>query len=229
MQKDIYKISKKTIYKVVVFHILLIGIISIDFKSSNKKIKSLTVKNIIVEPQIKQKGAVQTKIVNKQAPIKKQAAKQEVKQEKKIVKKDIKKTAAPIPNKLLENLEKSLAKLDANEKKEVHKEDLYIPKEIKKVDFDIKPIESRNENSDFNFSAVLIKELKENLILPEYGSVKVVFSINSIGKIYDVEILEYKSEKNKSYLKNNLPKLQLKCLQSLDKMKQNYIAVFKNE
>jgi outer membrane biosynthesis protein TonB len=232
MQKDIYKIRKKTIYKVILFHILLIGIISIDFNFSNTKVKKFAVKTIIVKPEIKPQKASGEKsgqkiAAKKQAPIKNQIANQE----KKIIKKEVKKTASLIPNKLLNDLEKSLSKLDKNEKKEVKKEvkkeDLYIPKEIKKANFDIKPTE--NKNLEFNFSNVLIQELKENLILPEYGEVKVSFTISSIGKIENIEIIEYKSEKNKSYLKNNLAKLQLKCLSKLDNMKQNYIVVFKND
>ncbi|NGX56774.1 MAG: hypothetical protein K1060chlam5_01020 [Candidatus Anoxychlamydiales bacterium] len=213
---NIYKTNKKLIYKIFFFHILFIALISINFKSSSKNPINLTVKNITVKPTILQKTITKKKVISKKI-IKATPQKK--------INNIAKKTESKIPNKLIESLEKSISKLDQVETNSINKIELSIPKKIIKST----PIQDFNKNIDYNFSNLLIFELKENLKFPEFGEVKVKFSINSTGNIYNVEILDYKSEKNKIYLKNSLPKIQLKCLNNIDKIKENYIVVFKNE
>lgn len=54
--------------------------------------------------------------------------------------------------------------------------------------------------------------LQENLELPEFGEVKIKLSINRLGVLETLEILDAKSEKNGEFLKKRLPELPFPCL-----------------
>jgi outer membrane biosynthesis protein TonB len=51
--------------------------------------------------------------------------------------------------------------------------------------------------------------LKLKLKLPEYGEVKVLFTLDRLGNVVKVKILSFQSAKNAAYIEKELPKLQL--------------------
>ncbi len=78
---------------------------------------------------------------------------------------------------------------------------------------------------------LLLWELKRNLTLPEYGRVKIELQIDSLGKVFNVKVLEKESEKNAEYLKNMLPACSFSCLNEWFKGQtiHNFTILFTNE
>jgi len=181
--KNLFKINKKTIYRVVIFHIIVILCLVIPFRSFKKQKKqSLIVNNIILKPEIK---PIPKQTFIKRAPIKKAPTRPVQVKKTPIQKKPPVKKAVPIDKKkylsLLDKLEKQINNLD--EKKEIIiKSELTIPKKIKTLSLD-KQIENVSFDNFSKFQQILVKELQDNLNLPEYGEVKVSFIIHPEGKI----------------------------------------------
>ncbi len=134
---------------------------------------------------------------------------------------------------LITTLEKQINEIDTsqeidNSQIEISdQKDLLIPKNIKTLNID-KIIENA-QNQPSKINELLIKELQENLNLPEYGEVKVSFTILPSGEIKDVVILEYKSNENQKYLKNSLCELSFKSIKKMFDEPQKFIVIFKNE
>lgn len=227
--KNLFKINKKTIYRVVIFHMIVILCLVIPFRSFKKQKKqSLIVNNIILKPEIK---PIPKQTFIKRAPIKKAPTRPVQVKKTPIQKKPPVKKAVPIDKKkylsLLDKLEKQINNLD--EKKEIIiKSELTIPKKIKTLSLD-KQIENVSFDNFSKFQQILVKELQNNLNLPEYGEVKVSFIIHPEGKITDVLILDSKSEINQSYLKNSLSELLFKNMEKVFQEKQKLIVIFKND
>lgn len=66
--------------------------------------------------------------------------------------------------------------------------------------------------------------LQSKLKLPEYGEVKIRLEIDPKGHLLSMNILESRSEKNSSFLKNRLPELQFPCFNESSSL----TIVFKN-
>jgi hypothetical protein len=259
---NLYKIDKKIIYKVLIFHFLFIILLFFQFKTfkSGKK-QNIKINNIIKEPKLKEtsfiKDAIkpasikekvtdiiekpkEKKIVNnnkqKVTVIKKPPQKIEKKQiPKKVVKKNISKPDS-FEN-LINKLEKQINKIDDSPNENISdeppsldkKEDtLLIPKKIKTLNVD-KIIPDIEKQEPSTIKELLIRELQDNLNLPDYGEVKVSFTILPTGEIENVTILDYQSEENQIYLKNSLSELSFKSINKMFNEPQKFIVTFKNE
>ncbi|NGX33861.1 MAG: hypothetical protein K1060chlam1_00203 [Candidatus Anoxychlamydiales bacterium] len=230
--KSLFKINKKTIYRVLIFHFVIILSLVIPFRSfKRQKKQNLIVETIVLKPEVKLLPSPKQTFVKK-APIKKIPPKPLPVRKAPIHKNPIpQKKAAPMDKKkylsLLDTLEKQINSLD--EKKEIIKTtDLKIPKKVKILDID-KKIENTVFDNFSKFKQLLVKEMQDNLKLPEYGSVKVSFTIHPSGKITDVLILDSKSEINQSYLKNSLSELSFNNMEKVFNEKQKLIVIFKND
>lgn len=214
--QNIFKINKKTIYRVIAFHLFVVIAFAIPYKSLKKEKKNtLVVKNITVPRQIQQRVVHKKPILKKTTPI---AAKRIVLQKK-----------APISSEkktLISKLENQINALDKKTTNTSQKKELLVPNKIKSLELDKKV---SNQNSVSDFKQLLVKKLQENLKLPEYGKVKVSFIIHPSGKISDIVILDYQSEKNQNYLNNSLCELQFKIEGKMFLEKQKFVVIFKNE
>jgi hypothetical protein len=74
-------------------------------------------------------------------------------------------------------------------------------------------------------SLMVASYLKDLLILPEIGDVKVHLVINKQGVVEEVEILESKSQKNQDFLKNRLSEIAFPWLNEETKL----TLVFRND
>jgi len=224
---NLFNIKKKTIYKVVLFHFVFILIFSLQVKSFKTPVKKdLIVNNIIIEKTIEKPK----KIIQKQAPLKKPVKKITKAAQKKTPKPSTQKT--PIPkdkyDKLLDRLEQQIQNLDNSSPTIVRNKELKVPDSIKslKIDDQMQTIAKDNPSK---LKELLVKELQDNLKLPEYGEVKVEFTIHPNGIISDIVIKDYKSHKNQNYLKNSLSELSFKNINELFNDPQKFIVIFKNE
>ncbi|MBN2480049.1 MAG: hypothetical protein JXA94_07460 [Parachlamydiales bacterium] len=227
---DVFKIKKKTIYKVIAFHFLMILLLAIHGSLSfKKKQKHISVNTVVIKekPKIIEKKQKTVAVNPKKniAPLKKQIIS---KIEKPISKKP-KLIKNPLPsNNIIDKLEKQLSKLDEAPKNIKKTQSLSIPESIKSL----KAEELKNISSDqktLKYKELLVQELQENLSLPEYGEVKVSFNINIEGRVCDVAVLNSKSQNNQNYLKNSLPELQFSWFKQIFDKEQNFIVIFKND
>ncbi|NGX48519.1 MAG: hypothetical protein K940chlam5_00105 [Candidatus Anoxychlamydiales bacterium] len=226
---NLFNINKKTIYRVVTFHFIVILCLVIPFRSFKKQKKqSLVVNNIILKPEIK---PIPKQTFIKRAPIKKSPTRPIPVKKAPIQKKTPLKKAVPIDKQkylsLLDKLEKQIKSLD-DKKEIIKKSDLRIPKKVKTLSLDQK-IETASFDNFSKFKQILVKELQDNLNLPEYGEVRVSFIIHPEGKITDVLILDSKSEINQSYLKNSLSEISFKNMEKVFQEKKKLIVIFKND
>lgn len=144
-----------------------------------KKIPSnLTVSTIITPPTPK----VTITPVKKRAP------------QKKIVKKK---------TELLQNIEKSLSKMDKQKTQTREKKKPNVPSQA--------AVKNAQVNHLAEYQSVLISYLREVLTLPNIGEIKVKLIVSDAGKIASFEILSSTSEENENYLKNKLPFLSVPC------------------
>jgi len=216
-ESNIFKISKKTIKRVIIFHVVVIIAISIPYKSFKKEKKNnLTVNNITVQreitPKITQRPQLKKPVVQKVSkPVLKQANNK----------------ASATKNTLINKLENQIQNLDKTKTTITKKNDLLVPKNIKSIDIDKKIINETKNTTDFK--QLLVNELQSNLKLLEYGDVKVSFIIHPSGEITDIVILNSQSDINQKYLKNNLPQIQFKNVNKMFVEKQKLIVTFKNE
>ncbi len=215
--ENLFKINKKTIYRVIIFHLIFTLSLVIPCKSfKNQKKQSLIVNDIVIKPKTRP-------LKTKQATTKKEP---KAIHNKNIQKSEIKKT--PIDKTkyldLLNKLEKQITNLDTNNPS-IKQVDLIVPKKIKIL----KDTDSTSCNDICKFKQMLIKKLQDNLKLPEYGQVKISFIIHPDGSITDISILDSKSEMNQNYLKNSLSKLSFKNMENKLHQKQKLILVFKND
>lgn len=218
---DLFKIKKKTIHKVIIFHIIFILVLAFQFKSSKiHKKKNLVVNNVIV-PKNPQKTIIQKKPTPK--PLLKPIAR---KSYSPTIKKDIQKIEKKAS--LISALEKQIKTLEKKEEKSSSKNDLLIPKNVKKIDID-KLLDIVQKNDSNNYKELLVKELQNNLNLPEYGAVKVSLKIHPTGEISDIVILDSQSEKNQRYLKNSLIEISFKSINKMFDDTQEFTVTFKNE
>lgn len=255
--KNIYNINKKTIYRVIIFHFIFILFLAFQFKSFKKyKKHNLIVNNVIETPTSKENFTQKDVIINKEPKSTKELSKVKPKnkeiqpQSKKIEKpkaisqkKTIntsekkvseKKIASKTSNKsttyetLITKLEKQINEIDNSDIEVKVEEELFVPKNVKTLNVD-KLFQSYSDQPPSKFKELLIKELQDNLNLPDYGSVKVSFTILPDGEIKDIVILEYQSNENQKYLKNSLSELSFKSINKMFDEPQKFIVIFKNE
>ena len=73
--------------------------------------------------------------------------------------------------------------------------------------------------------------LHENLHLPDFGEVKLQLTLSQDGKVLKVVVLNTESEKNKSYLELQLPKMRFPRLEDpfANKSQHTFVLTFCNE
>lgn len=141
-------------------------------------------------------------------------------------------------NDLLEDLKGSIAKLDKNEtKKEVLS---FAPLPTLQREENLENEQSDQISEDFasekkeislQYQEMLILELQSALHLPDYGDVEVKLTISSNGRVKEIKVLSSQSEKNKNYLKDELPRITLATAAFAfpDRKEKSLIINFKNK
>ncbi|MBI5346291.1 MAG: hypothetical protein HZB76_04040 [Chlamydiae bacterium] len=236
---------------VVFFHFILILFVMVqDLFSTPIKKKSLIVKTVSFNQKTQiPKPIVSSAIKEIPAPAKKEPIKKTTPKKptlpktkpvaKKIEKKSLPKVNTPPkkqipPRDLSDELQESIskiAKLDNPFEEEVVSKDLYVPASLRNLNLNITLSDSDNSASDStaSYQERLISELQDALEFPEYGEVKVAFTLNLDGKISDLRILTGKSKKNQDYLKNSLPNLTFTWFNQFSRKAESFTIVFKNE
>lgn len=199
---------------VLIVHVCLTLINEPKNEEKEKKHK-IIVKNVILQPK-----KLETKELPKEVEAKKTKEKictpkvvsKKPAKKNRLKKKEVKRKA-PTKNrkkpdkKLLDALDAQINNLDVSHSFET-KTTLDIPSlQTLKIDTAPENVTSFNEDQ----KNLLATFFKEKLLLPEFGEVKIKFSIDHKGKVQEFEILESKSEKNRKYLKNTLPELDFPC------------------
>jgi|GEM_PF-2219879 len=110
--------------------------------------------------------------------------------------------AQKIPQKVLDEIEESIAKIDTNRDKLIKadpnkKEKVMIPKLVL----------SQSDLGSEIYNRILMEALEESLHLPELGEIKVELTLKRDGSIVKLNFLKSESKKNKTYLEKNLPSL----------------------
>jgi outer membrane biosynthesis protein TonB len=125
--------------------------------------------------------------------------------------------------KLLQDLEESLAKLDEKPSKKptgkkAHSGDAFVPST------------PYQDTADFSndYHSTLMGYLKQTLNLPEYGEVKIQLTLKQDGTLVKLVVLKTESEKNRKYLEGSLPHLRFPQL-SGKKNQETFIITFCNE
>lgn len=106
---------------------------------------------------------------------------------------------------ILKQLEESIAKIEQKYDKQCKSNTIVTASLPFKVAADF----VQEEQTLPNYTASLIKELTQALQLPEYGEVKVKLTINPMGKIIELLVLQTESTANKLYLEKHLPDIVL--------------------
>jgi hypothetical protein len=129
--------------------------------------------------------------------------------------------------KLLQELEESLNRLETKPEKKKGSG--------KKQDFS-KAIDPLNFGSGFgseasdsgDYSGSLVGYLKQVLNLPEYGDVKIQLTVKEDGSFVNLVVLKAESEKNRKYLETSLPHLSFPPLKG-KKKQETFTVTFCNE
>ncbi len=157
--------------------------------------------------------------------------------DKKLVKeKEKKKTATKqvqdekrerMSQKLLQELEESLNRLETKpEKKKGAGKKQDFSKAIDPINFGSG---FGGEVSDFgDYSGSLVGYLKQVLNLPEYGDVKIQLTVKEDGSFVNLVVLKAESEKNRKYLETSLPHLSFPPLKG-KKKQETFTVTFCNE
>ena len=218
---NLFLINKKIKYLVIILHVVLICFLLVPYKKFIKKPKkNIVVKNIILQKPQKQTFAISTNKVTTKASVKPKTLHKKIAAKKPLMsisqpKNDLAKIAT--------NLEKQLIVLNSPKALTITKKNILTPKTI-----DLLNINKKQEIFGDDLNVILIKELKNHLKLPEYGSVKISFNILPNGTINNVNILEYQSFNNQKYLKNSLSEISFKNIGVFDEPKK-FVVIFKNE
>lgn len=217
---------------VLFFHLLPLFVMTVEhfFSSFRKKPSAIFVKTTFLEP-LKEIPNKKTLSAAVPLPPKSKASPQTKKQassQKPIPKKSSsfspKKTSQK-QEKILQDISKSFEALSSSSpprKKvaiELPKKQIYTPSKEEPISF---------ESFSLDYKELLITFLEDALSLPEYGEVKAQITVSSFGKITDCKILNSRSEKNETFLKNQLPQLTLPCLNSSQDESQTFIVTFHN-
>lgn len=123
------------------------------------------------------------------------------------------------PEKIWSEIDQALAKI---EKKSypVAKQPIQVPRPVTFLDFE------RSELDESDAVSNLMGFLRETLRLPEVGEVKMEIMVKKDGTIGKVVVLRSESQKNKLYLQEHLPLLQLPMQLDQDK---TWVVTFCNE
>lgn len=234
--------EKKIAAVVIAVHLLLLVYINIAVTVPVKKAtKPLVIKTLAAAPQEKmaappaRKAAPKTAVrVESSSSTKKPTDKAPPIMEKKLVKE---KKPSPVKKeqqedkrermsqKLLRDLEDSLAKLEAKPKKGAKNDPVQanLPAAISSLHLD----EPQEEEAG-GYDTSLIGYLRQMLNLPEYGEVKLQLTLKRDGSFVKLVVLKTESEKNRKYLEASLPHLRFPQLEG-NKKQETFVVTFCNE
>ncbi len=112
--------------------------------------------------------------------------------------------------KLLQEVQESIAKIETNKDNYLPNKSMSIPKpigELKTSSFSVSSEETTEKSLEYH--QLLTKVLKDHLMLPAYGKVKLKLTVSNSGLIKKLETLYSDSEVNRLYLEKHLPSLDL--------------------
>jgi|GEM_PF-1542391 len=175
---------------------------------ANEKKKSETTQKL--QPKATHKAQLissekKEKVIKKTASTGSKKTVQEIKEISK--KNDVSKQKAKA---VLYELQQNLAKLENTKEIKNNQPEIIIPESIPELKADsYKIISERNEElpDDFFYQDLLLSHLKDHLVLPAYGSVKIELTLFSNGKLESMKITASDSEINRLYLEKNLKEL----------------------
>lgn len=195
--------------------------VSAPAKSAPKAAAAVAPKPV-AKPAAPKKPAEQPAAQDKKAPP--IADKKLAKEKNPPTKKPAEEKRGKMSHKLLEELEESLAKLDAKpEKKSQAQSNRNLPKPIGSLR---SASEDASEISDYQSS--LAAYLQQSLNLPEYGEVKIQITLNQNGSVAKLVVLKTESEKNRKHLETSLPHLRFPRLEG-KKKQETFVVTFCNE
>jgi hypothetical protein len=170
----------------------------------SKNSRPLVVKTISLPPPSPNKLPLKQKIASIKSPTKKKPV--PIRQKKKPTV-PLKQATQEfeIPSPILKQLEETIAKIAQKDDKQCKSNTTVTASLSPKAAVDL----AIEEQALSSYAALLIKELTQTLQLPEYGEVKVKLTINPMGKVIKLLVLETESTANKLYLEENLPRIIL--------------------
>ncbi len=211
--------KRRITFLVIVVHFFVLFFLSFLERSKNlfKKIpKEIVVNTIKLEkpnklekPKILYSKSVKVKKIPKvkKRKILEKPKKRKIIQKPKKIKKIVSKRSESKKKfslKLIKEIEKGIEKFELSAAPKLKNSPLKIPKSFS---LDIEKENNIKNDKRESFQKVLIEHLKKNLHLPEYGEVRLKFTLLSDGSFKDIEVISSKSKKNEEYLKNRLPTL----------------------
>ncbi len=113
-----------------------------------------------------------------------------------------KKRAPTVPQNLVNDLRKSLDKIDAKPQKVLTNRALKAPERIATLKVD----EVASEDAS-RYVTELVECLQTTLQLPDKGSVRLKLTLSNEGKFLGIEILESESDQNRKFLQNELGRI----------------------
>lgn len=174
---------------------------------------------------VKVESGTQKKVPEKAPPIMEKKLIKEKKQSAP-VKKPLEEKRERMSQKLLRDLEDSLAKLEAKPQKKGAKNERTrwdLPAPIDALHLDETPAEEPGA-----YDNSLIGYLHQTLNLPEHGEVKIQLTLKQDGTFVKLVVLKTESEKNRRYLEASLPHLRFPELQG-NKKQETFVVTFCNE
>jgi hypothetical protein len=196
---------------------------------------------------------VVAKTTPKPAPQKKPAAKPTTaiaaKKEPAIADKVVSKSKPPVPakknppaqnrgkisDKLLKELEESIAKIEnKSDKGYAGKKTTATSRAVAPVHLQIDSLASEDvEESEgaSDYTENLVRHLHQSLNLPDYGEVKIQLRLRQDGTVVKIAVIKTESEKNKKYLEERLPALRFPRFEGeyANKKEDVFILTFCNE
>jgi hypothetical protein len=139
------------------------------------------------------------------------------------VKKEIPKVKpSPLAQKLVRELEESIAKIEGSHDKVDTSLELETPRTI-----DALKIESFKPNlTNDDYTGTLILCLQQSLNLPDFGEVKIKLTLRHDGTVEQLTVLKAESENNRRYLETHLPHVKFPALNNLE---HTFVLTFCNE
>lgn len=207
--------GKQIAWAVIGAHVLLLFLLAGDHwvMRSTRKPKKIAVRTTVLHPVSIEKPPSEKKpshqatpspakktVPNKPAPQKKEKPSQMA----------APKSSSPKKQEKIEILKELSQKLESIAKTEPmpeKKTELLIPTLNPVFEFSSDTPEEKLDSAER-----IATLLREELRLPEFGEVKVLLRISSLGKLESCEILQSKSAKNAEFLKKRLPELHYPCL-----------------
>ncbi len=141
-----------------------------------------------------------------------------------------------IPDKLLQELEETIAKIeDKSDKSRVASRKTVKSSGFAPIKLQIDAVETLSIDDDREetgeYTSLLTSHLHQSLHLPDFGEVKIELTLKKDGSVLTLKVLKTESEKNRQYLESHLPRLRFPPLEgSFAKQKQcTFVLTFCNE